>query len=228
METPDSTVRSVATRAGKRLLSREDWTDAALGALAAGGVGAVSVDRLARGLGATRGSFYWHFADRRALIEAALERWEQEATRKLIPPLRAIGDPVERLRVLFAEVYETAPEALDVALAVAAEDPLVTPVIARVTRLRLAFLEEIFADLGLDDAEAADRAWLAYGFYVGHHQLRRSAGGDVDPPRRLDRVVALLTTPARPGGPAARAPGPARGAGGPAGPGAHDASDASR
>jgi AcrR family transcriptional regulator len=185
----------VATRGGKRLLTPEDWTDAALEALADGGVGAVAVDRLARRLGATRGSFYWHFADRRALIEAALERWEHEATRQLIPPMRAIRDPVERLRVLFREVYETAPEDLDVALAAAAEDPLVTPVIARVTRLRLEFLKEIFTDLGLDEAEAADRAWLAYGFYVGHHQLRRSTGGDVDAPSRLDRVVALLTTP---------------------------------
>ncbi len=131
--------------------------------------------------------------------------------------------------MLFAEVYETEPEALDVALAVAAEDPLVTPVIARVTRLRLAFLEEVFTDLGLDEEEAAARAWLAYGFYVGHHQLRRSTGGDVDAPERLDRVVALLTTPApRSDGPAAPAPGPARGAGGRAGPGAHDASGASR
>jgi AcrR family transcriptional regulator len=181
-------------RAGKRLLTRDDWTQAALEALAEGGVGAVAVDRLARRLGTTRGSFYWHFADRRALIEAALERWKEEETRRLIPPMRAIADPVERLRATFREAYEGEPQALDVALAAAAEDPLVTPVVAQVTRLRLEFLKEIFTDLGLEDAEAADRAWLAYGFYIGHHQLRRSTGGDVDAPERLDRIVALLTT----------------------------------
>jgi len=195
MGAPDSTVWKVATRGGKRLLTPQDWTDAALEALAYGGVGAVSVDRLARTLGATRGSFYWHFTDRSALVRAALERWEEEATRRLIPPLRAIDDPVKRLRVLFDSVYETAPEALDVALAVAAEDPLVTPVVARVTRLRLGFLREIFTDLGLEEDAAADRAWLAYGFYVGHHQLRRSTGGDVDAPSRLDHIVALLVSP---------------------------------
>lgn len=111
------------------------------------------------------------------------------------------GDPVERLRILFVAVYETVPETMDVALAAAAEDPLVTPVVATVTRLRLEFLEELFSDLGLEDAEAADRAWLAYGFYVGHHQVRRSTGGDVAAPARLDRVVRLLTTPGIPAAP---------------------------
>jgi AcrR family transcriptional regulator len=186
----------MAMRAGKRLLTRDDWTRAALEALAEGGLSGVAVDRLARRLGATRGSFYWHFSDRRALIEAALERWKEEETRQLIPPMRAISDPVERLRAVFREVYEGEPQAIDVALATTAEDSLVTPVVAQVTRMRLQFLKEIFTDLGLEEAEAADRAWLAYGFYIGHHQLRRSTGGDVDAPDQLDRIVGLLTTAA--------------------------------
>jgi AcrR family transcriptional regulator len=180
-----------STQTGR--LTRADWTGAALDALAGGGVATVSIDRLAKALGATRGSFYWHFKDRNELIEVALERWEREHTTELIPRAEAIADPVERLRLLFREVYEPPTDPIESALAWA-DDPLVVPAVARVTRARLVFLRRIFVDLGLPDDEAADRAWLAYAFYVGHHQLGRNAGLRKRRPTSLDRVVELLTS----------------------------------
>jgi AcrR family transcriptional regulator len=179
----------------KRRLTRDDWTGAALSALADGGVAAVSIDRLAKTLGATRGSFYWHFKDRNELIEVALERWEREHTMELIPRADAIGDPVERLRFLFREAYEPPTDPLESVLAWS-DDPLVAPSVARVTRARLVFLRRIFVELGLPDDDAADRAWLAYAFYVGHHQLGRNAGLRKRRPTSLDRVVELMTSAA--------------------------------
>ena len=186
----------MASRAGKRLLTKQDWIRAALDALAAGGVAALAVERLAKTLGATRGSFYWHFKDRSELIEAALEQWERENTTELIPPAEAIGDPVERLRYLFREVYERPVDAIELALASAADEPLVAPAFARVTRTRRDFLLLIFVDLGMPDEEADDRAWLAYSFYIGHHQLARNPDTQALQPTRLDRLVDLLTSPA--------------------------------
>jgi AcrR family transcriptional regulator len=61
----------------------------------------VVVETLADRLGTTKGSFYWHFADRKALIAAALELWEREHTIEVIDHLREIPDPAERLRRLF-------------------------------------------------------------------------------------------------------------------------------
>ncbi|HXD37565.1 MAG TPA: helix-turn-helix domain-containing protein, partial [Rhodanobacter sp.] len=58
-------------------LSAEDWELAALQLIAEQGVGALAVEALARRLGVTKGSFYWHFRTREALLQAALERWEQ-------------------------------------------------------------------------------------------------------------------------------------------------------
>jgi AcrR family transcriptional regulator len=181
------------TRKGR--LTREDWTGVALEALAAGGVAAVTVDGLAKKLGATRGSFYWHFKDRNELIEVALEKWEREHTTELIPRAETIGDPIERLRFLFREVYEPPTDPIERALAWS-DDPLVAPAVARVTRARLVFLRRIFSDLGLPDDEASDRAWLAYSFYVGHHQLGRNASLRKRRPTSLDRVVELLTSAA--------------------------------
>lgn len=185
----------MATRGGKRLLTKQDWTRAALNALAEGGVAAVAVERLAKTVGATRGSFYWHFKDRNELIEVALEQWERENTLELIPDAEAIGDPVERLHYLFREVYERPVDAIELALASAADEPLVAPVFARVTRTRRDFLRRIFTQLGLPDEEADDRAWLAYAFYIGHHQLARNPDAQALQPIRLDRLVELLTSP---------------------------------
>jgi AcrR family transcriptional regulator len=174
---PYSTVRTIATR--------EDWTRAALDAIATGGVGAVAVDRLTKAVGATRGSFYWHFKDRDALVTAALDLWEREYTTDLIPLAEAVGDPRARLRALFARVYEPEADPIEVALARAADDPLVAPVFARVSEARTGLLRAIFLELGHEPEEADARAWLAWAFYVGHHQLPGR-------PARLDRIVDLL------------------------------------
>ena len=64
----------------KDRLGPEDWTKVALAAIAEQGAANVSIERLARELGATKGSFYWHFKDRPALIAAALDRWERDYT----------------------------------------------------------------------------------------------------------------------------------------------------
>ena len=184
----------MASREGKRLLTRQDWIDAALDAMAGGDVRSVAVDRLAKALGATRGSFYWHFADRDALVTAALEHWEHEHTTALIPDLDAIEDPVERLRTLFREVYEQPVDVVEIALASAGDQPLVEPVFARVTKARLDVVRRIFLDLGLPVADADDRAWLVYALYIGHHQLGRAAEIRAVRPERLDRLVELLTS----------------------------------
>ena len=183
----------VARTPSKPRLSREDWIAAALDALAEGGLPALAIDRLARRVGATRGSFYWHFRDRAELVEATLETWERENTSEMLPDAEAIADPAERLRSVIAEVYEQPVDAIELALAGAVGDPAVDHVVARVTRTRVDFLKRIFLDLGLPEADAAARAWLAYGFYLGHHQLATVPGLDPVRPPNLDLVTELLT-----------------------------------
>ena len=163
-------------------LSREDWTTAALDALAEVGLSAVAIDPLARRLGATKGSFYWHFSSRDELIAATLELWERRDTVELLAELEAIADPQERLVALARGAYGTAPAAPTPGRrARRASDPRVAPILERVTVARLAALERLFGDAGLEPAEAARRARLAYALYVGVIDLRRAA-----PSARLD------------------------------------------
>jgi AcrR family transcriptional regulator len=158
-------------------LSRGDWTAAALDALAEVGLAAVAIDPLARRLGATKGSFYWHFASRDELIAATLELWEQRDTLDLLAALEAIPDPQERLLALARRAYGTAARGTDpqAGMLAAASDPRVGPTLERVTVARLAALERLFGDAGLEPEEAARRARLAYALYVGVIDLRRAA-----------------------------------------------------
>ncbi|BDZ41464.1 hypothetical protein GCM10025865_07630 [Paraoerskovia sediminicola] len=80
------------------------WVDAAYDAFASAGLEAVKVEPVARALGATKGSFYWHFTDRQALVDAVLARWETE-TEEIISEVEAApGGPTEQLATLFAAV----------------------------------------------------------------------------------------------------------------------------
>ena len=64
--------------------SEKLWLDAAFSLLKESGVEAVKVMPLARRLGLSRTSFYWHFKDRDSLLEAIIRRWENQNTGNLI------------------------------------------------------------------------------------------------------------------------------------------------
>ncbi|MGH3481097.1 MAG: TetR/AcrR family transcriptional regulator, partial [Nocardioidaceae bacterium] len=90
-----------STRRGRPpKVTAEDWEIAALDALADGGLAAVAIEPIAERLGASKGSFYWYFTNRDALIRAALRRWEQHHTEQIVQMLEQIPDPVQRLRQL--------------------------------------------------------------------------------------------------------------------------------
>jgi AcrR family transcriptional regulator len=59
-------------------LQPEDWIRAAFARLASEGIEAVRVELLARDLGVSKGSFYWHFQDREELLGRMFDRWEKE------------------------------------------------------------------------------------------------------------------------------------------------------
>jgi AcrR family transcriptional regulator len=179
-------------------LAPRDWTRAALLALAEGGVGAVRVDVLARELGVTRGSFYWHFTDRDALLKAALEQWEQEFTTRIITELDDVGDPAERLERLVRGAFsdETVP-GLQPALMAHADHPVVMPVLRRVTAQRIDYITAIYRELGLPSAAARRRAVIAYTTYLGWLDLRRGPDDAVpevngEAPEVIDDIVTLL------------------------------------
>ncbi|MGE4425140.1 MAG: TetR/AcrR family transcriptional regulator [Solirubrobacteraceae bacterium] len=161
------------SRAGRPVLtSPEAWAAAALDDIEDAGVRGLSVQSVARRLGVSKGGLYHHFADRQALLRAALDRWERRQVVALGARFDAITDPRERLhRLLLYACVEKAPTVILQFMA-GADDPDVAAVLDRAAAARLALLGRIFGQLGLPAAVAEHRAVLAYSHYLGLAQLR--------------------------------------------------------
>lgn len=156
-------------------LTAADWETAALDALGEGGLAAVAVEAIAARLGATKGSFYWYFKNRDALVRAALNRWEQR-TEAVAAKLEQIPDPAERVRQL---VHNTMPDAPGAAVALMLladnDNPLVADVVRRVTQRRLEVVTATFIALGLSPDLARRQALASYAAYLGAAALRRGS-----------------------------------------------------
>lgn len=155
-------------------LSREPWVNAALDLLATGGDEAVKVEPLARQLRVTKGSFYWHFRDRRDLLAEALRRWEKRETVAVVHAVEAGGgSAVERLRRLFTTAFERRLMELEVALRRwAVRDRLARAVVERVDARRLAYLRDLYVAAGLRHEDAEARAFVAYATLFGESFVR--------------------------------------------------------
>lgn len=158
----------------RQSLSAEDWARAALDAMAAKGLDAVAVEPLARQLGVTKGSFYWHFPNREALLAAALERWEQDETEAVLARVDAVAEPYARIVALFKQANSSYRSGrLYLALAAAADHPAVHAIVERVSQRRLSYLFDCYRALGMDKREADHWSRFAYATFVGNLQIRR-------------------------------------------------------
>jgi AcrR family transcriptional regulator len=145
---------------------RGTWIDAGLRALAAGGPDAVRIEPLAKALGVTRGGFYWHFADRGALLREMLDTWERRSIEEVIE-----RDARARLRRLFA-LAEAGDELLRVDLAIrdwARRDDAVAARLRRVDDARMAYLRELFGAFCPDDDEVEARCLVILSLWFGSH-----------------------------------------------------------
>ena len=166
--------------------------------MATEGVTGVRVEPLAKVLGVSKGSFYWHFKDRRALLDALLSHWEAQGTEAVIIGVDAAAHaPEDRLWVLMRRVFSTPLELDQFETAVRAwgtRDPSTSQVIARVDRRRLAYVSDILTGAGIPQAEARRRAQVLYSALIGDFFVR-SHGGEHLSRATLKSLHALLLSP---------------------------------
>ena len=144
------------------------WVEAAFDLLAEGGVDAVRVDPLAKRLGVTRGSFYWHFKDREALHKAMLKQWRKVATYQVGDRIeREVPDAGERLRRTLALPYSgaKAKRAAAIEMAIrfwARRDEEAAQAVQLIDHQRLLYYASLFAERGHAPDDARKRAYLFY------------------------------------------------------------------
>ncbi len=181
-------------------LSAADWERAALELIAEKGVQAMAIEPLARRMGITKGSFYWHFSSRESLLQQALERWEEHDARNLSASLGEIDHPRDRLISFFRRVgKEKLTHEVFSELCAAAGHPQVEPVLERVANRRMQHLATSFQEMGMPEELAKNQARLTYSVYLGYLQLQRQhqtpslRSGEFE--SYIEHVIATLIPP---------------------------------
>lgn len=175
VKSPAKTPRIRAT--GKAVVTRtqldpERWVDTAIDVLAKEGVTGLRVEVLAKRCGVTKGSFYWHFKDRQALLDAILERWREGRIRDIEKTTSGLaGREREQLHYVI-EVYGASRnrKGMSIELAVrdwARHDARAAAIVESVDLYRLECTRRLFVTAGMSDAEAKSRSLLLYACVFG-------------------------------------------------------------
>jgi AcrR family transcriptional regulator len=151
---------------------RSSWIAEGLRALAAGGPGAVRIEPLARALGVTKGGFYWHFEDRRSLLDEMLDTWERVMIDEAIERVESEGGNARaRLRRLFALASSSdIRELLSVDLAIrdwSRRDQMVAKRLRRVDNRRMDYMRSLFGAFCPDEDEVEARCMVAFSLFIG-------------------------------------------------------------
>ena len=157
---------------------RRKWIEAGLRALAAAGPDAVRIEPLAKALGVTRGGFYWHFDDRRALLEEMLDTWERASTDEVIERVeREGGDARAKLRRAGALTFSDWLLPIDLAVRDwARRDETVAERLRRVDNRRMDYLRVLFGSFCSDEEEVEARSMLAFSLLIGNHFMAADHG----------------------------------------------------
>jgi AcrR family transcriptional regulator len=149
-------------------LSAQDWVDQGLKTLARQGFAALKAEPLAKAMGVSRGSFYWHFADIGAFHAAVLKAWREVAAEAIIAQVGAAEDGENALAVLLRRVFS---EKLALERAVrswAAFDASAKAAVQAIDRRRLDYVEELIRARGVAPELAAARAQILYWAFLGY------------------------------------------------------------
>lgn len=159
------------TKSAKTTLHRDAWLKKALDVLFSHGIASVKVEILARELGVTKGSFYWHFKNRDELLHHMVDWWRTNQI-AFIDGLDVshITDAPNLIKSVIDFTDHTDDSRHDVAMREFARfDGYAAEAVAEIDRRRLEYLSALFSAAGFEAAEAQLRAQALYFYQVGEY-----------------------------------------------------------
>lgn len=199
---PKTASSNTSDASAKSQLTPDDWIRAAAELLVDKSVDAVRVEVLAKNLGVTRGSFYWHFKDRDDLLRQLLVNWRDKATEQIIDRFEKRNiKPRELLRDLLLLPFhgEAAKVAAATELAIrgwARRDEMARQFVDEVDNKRLSYIAQCFSALGFDIGEARMRAFVLYSYEISE-SLLSNQGTDKQKEERRAFVERMLLQESR-------------------------------
>lgn len=169
-------------------LTADDWIDAGLATLRSDGPEALRAEPLARAMGTTKGSFYWHFDDVPAFHRAVVARWRAAAVAALEAEVASADPADQRLRrygrSIIADKSETALRLW------AQSASAVTEQLAELDAQRQTFFILLLRELGFanpDFAHAMQGALVGLPLYLSTDPMGQRTAFDT----LVDTVLAL-------------------------------------
>ncbi|PID36396.1 MAG: transcriptional regulator [Rhodobacterales bacterium] len=182
----------------KARLSREDWLYAGFRALVESGPEGLKAERIARALGTTKGSFYWHFKDVPDFKAQMLDLWQTRAFEDIVATVEQIDNPTQRLYALAenvtnpteADVLNYGGHAAEPAIrAWARSDAGAARAVAEIDARRLGFLQKTLSEIGIQNPEFAR---VIYGAHIGMSTL--SAGDGINNHSAMSSLLAAVVS----------------------------------
>ncbi|MFT6917157.1 MAG: AcrR family transcriptional regulator [Motiliproteus sp.] len=152
--------------------SEELWLDAAYDLLIESGVDSVKVMPLAKALKLSRTSFYWHFADRDALLEALIKRWERQNTGQLVAQTERYAQTINEAILNLFDCWIN-PQLFDAKMDFAIRNwaqqtPALKTLMEQTDQLRITAIGRMFSRFGFTPQQSETRARTAYYTQVGY------------------------------------------------------------
>ena len=173
------------TNSGERervRLSKDSWLSHTLTKIGEVGVANIQIEALAKELRVTKGSFYWHFKNRDALLSETLEYWYRSATKAIgLAAQRNFEEPIDRLRYFFTLAFNRRPDVPGGPIEQALREwARISEIAEQTTRQvdedRVSLIADAYSELGMGEYQARQRATMALAQITGLNLLSRAMG----------------------------------------------------
>ena len=148
-------------------LSARDWLDQGIRTLARDGFTALKAEPLAKAMGVSRGSFYWHFTDVEAFHAEILKYWREIAAERIIDDIEAAAGKDNALERLLHRVFGERRALEHAVRRWAVVDPAAKAAVRAIDKRREAYVERLLLNSGISPDAARARAQILYWAYLG-------------------------------------------------------------
>ncbi len=174
--------------------SKEFWLKGAYRMLVESGSGSIKVMALAKKLNISRTSFYWHFEDRKALLETLISYWKEKNTGNLIAQTEIKAKTITEAILNLFDCWID-PELFDAPMDFAIRNwahhsPDLKLILEQSDGERVLAIEAMFLRFGYDEQQANIRAHTVYYTQVGYIAMMV----DEPIPDRCQKMPAYVET----------------------------------
>ncbi len=189
---------SSAPNLPRQPLDREAWISFALSVLAEEGLEGLRVEVLARRLNVTKGSFYWHFKDRQALLNAVATHWRDQRIAEVEAQANIAPEQAREQIHAVINHYATQPNHTRMRMELALRDwarrdALVAAAVEAVDQARLRSTARLFELAGFSAEDAHTRALLTFTHVFGLSMMMFEESISTEIATRHAAIAALIT-----------------------------------